>query len=131
MLGIGHHTGIEHGSALGQRQLRGKVFLQHIDELLHIVSLRAHQGTRARGHHGVFDAGLYGGKSFAQTKARLHVADTFGGQRMAAQIRVVAVVVQACRLLQFLEHAHKALRIKTGLGMHIEAQAVGFAFHVT
>ena len=57
--------------------------------------------------------------------------DPGGGQRMAAQIRVVAVVVQACRLLQFLEHAHKALRIKTGLGMHIEAQAVGFALHVT
>ena len=33
-------------------------------------------------------------------------------------------------MLQFLKHAHKALRIKTGLGMHIETQTIGLALHI-
>ncbi len=49
---------------------------------------------------------------------------------MAAQVGVGAVVVQARRLLQLVEHGHKALGRKAGLRHHAIAHTVGLALHV-
>ena len=62
--------------------------------------------------------------------ARLHVGDAFAVERVAAQVRVGAVVVQARGVLQLLKHRGRALRREAGLRHHAEAHAVGLALHV-
>ena len=63
--------------------------------------------------------------------AAVHVGNTLGGQRVGAQIRPAAVVIQAAGVLQLFKHAHGALRGKTcGLQQGV-ANAVGLALHVT
>ena len=62
--------------------------------------------------------------------AGLHIGHAFSGQRVAAQVRVAASVVQARGLLQLFKHAYKTLLLKTGLGHHAKAHAVGLALHI-
>ena len=62
--------------------------------------------------------------------ALLHVGNALRGQRVAAQVGPVAVVVDAAGGLQLLEHADKALRRVAGLRHDAVADAVGLALHV-
>ena len=62
--------------------------------------------------------------------ARLHVGNTLGGQRVAAQVGEGAVVVDARGVLQLLEHAHKTLAGVPGLRHDAVPHTVGLTLHV-
>ena len=129
LLGIGHGTGIQQTGLLRQGQLGFEIFFQGQHQNLHRVDPRGQQAPRPRGHHGVFQTGG-AGLGRVQADARLHVANAFGGERVAAQIRKAAAVVQTGRLAQLLKHADHALGVEPGLAHDVEAQAVGFTLHV-
>ena len=100
-------------------------------ELLQALARRhggVHQHARARLHQRVF--GPHQACASAGALARTRLADALGGQRVAAQVRVAAVVVQPRGVVQLLEHARHARRREAGAGQHREADAVGLALHV-
>ena len=66
----------------------------------------------------------------ARGQARLHVGYALRGQRVAAQIRPAAVVVDAVGLLQLVEHAHKTLGCEARWLHQPHAHTVGLALHV-
>ena len=60
----------------------------------------------------------------------MHVSNTFGGQRVTAQIGVGTTVVVPGGLLQLVKHADKTRSVKACLGHHTKTDAVGLTLHI-
>ena len=80
---------------------------------------------RVAGGRGLVDAGRW-----HQLKPRLRIAQALSGQRVRAQVRVRAAVVQARSLLQLFKHSRRATGVKPAAGHDAKANPVGLALHV-
>jgi hypothetical protein len=85
--------------------------------------------TRARLHQRVFGAHFAGGHG-AGTQPRLRLGHALGGQGVAAQIGIGAVVVEPIGVVELLEHARHARWRKARLAQHRKADAIGLTLHV-
>ena len=131
-------AGARRQRAVGKAGLAGLASpgAQHVDA-------GATEHARARGHQQrlqvrraaafgrlAWGAGRLGAAARQGLGALLHVADSLGGQRVAAQVGPVAVVVDARGALELFEHADEALAVEAGLHQDAVADAVGLALHV-
>jgi hypothetical protein len=70
------------------------------------------------------------GRGARQGQPGARLADAFHRQRVAAQVREGAAVIEAVGVFELLEHGRHAGGRKAGVGEHTEADAVGLTLHV-